>query len=92
MSETASTVGASPSWTWAKLRMRFARYTSAIPTATSAPSNPMVTPCSITPRGNGKNTIWKASTARAGTSVAATRRSRPVVSVAPTRVNPPLHR
>jgi hypothetical protein len=68
MSETARTVGASPSWTWAKLRIRLARYTSAIPTATSAPSSPMMTPWSVTPKGSGKKAIWSARTARAGTT------------------------
>ena len=40
-----------------------------------------MTPCNVTPSGSGKRIIWTASTAKAGTTVAATRRSLPVVSM-----------
>src|SRR5688572_17080516 len=55
MSSTASDAGTAPSSPCAKLTMRLARYTSAMPNAIIAVRPPMTTPCTSTPIGAGQS-------------------------------------
>ena len=50
-SSTASDAGAAPRSPWAKLRMRFARYTRASPSARRALRPPRMAPCTTIPAG-----------------------------------------
>src|SRR5580704_5665619 len=62
-----------------------------MPTATSAPSRPTITPWRATPRGRGKAAIWNATMSTAGNTVEAAWRSRGEVSVIATRSDPHFH-
>ena len=82
---TESEAGMYPRSAWAKLRIRLARYTSAMPTLTIAVSNPMSTPRSATPAGMGNATIWNSRIRAAGATVRPTRRARSSQRATPQR-------
>ena len=67
MQPYANAVGSVPRSACAKLRIRFARWMSASPSATSAPSTPRTSPSPHTPTGMGNTASCTTMTASAGT-------------------------
>ncbi len=75
MIPTDNAAGMNPRSAWAKFRTRFARYTSAMPTARSAVRSPITTPRIQAPSGTPKNTNCTTTRTKAGVRGASERRA-----------------